>query len=276
MNFIDRFNQTVQKTNSRFCLGLDPQIDKLPKHLTSSKNPFYSFNKEIIDSTHDLVCAYKPNSAFYEGRGSQGIEELKMTCDYLKKKHPNVLIFLDAKRADIGNTNKQYVAYAFDYLNADAITLHPYVGQEGISPFLERSDRGCIILCRTSNEGAKEFQDLKINGKTLYSIVAKEVSEKWNMRNNCMLVVGATYPDEMKQIRSIDDTIPFLIPAIGAQGGDLEASVKAGINSKKEGIVVSTSRVVLFASNGEDFADAARRETVKIKDKINEVIIKLS
>lgn len=276
MNFIQKLNAAVIKSDSRFCLGLDPQLDKLPPRLHDSKTPFFDFNKAIIDATHDLVCAYKPNSAFYEARGAEGISEFKMTCDYLKEKYPDVLIFLDAKRADIGNTNKRYVEYAYDYLNADAITLHPYVGSEGLEPFLERKDKGCIILCRTSNKGSKEFQNLMVGGKTLYQVVAHEVAKKWNKDGNCMLVVGATYPQEMTEIRAIDDEIPFLIPGIGAQGGDLEGSVKAGLNSKKEGIVISTSRVVLYASQGDDFAQRAREETKKLKDAINEAIKKAS
>src|SRR3989344_4460101 len=163
MTFYQKLDAIVEKQNSLVCVGLDSDLAKIPVHLQSDKTPQVAFNKAIIDATHDLVCAYKPNSAFYEARGVDGIAELKMTCDYIRQSHPEIVLILDAKRADIGSTNEGYVTYAFDWLGADAITLHPYLGKEALKPFLDRKDKGCIILCRTSNPGAGEFQDLKLD-----------------------------------------------------------------------------------------------------------------
>jgi orotidine-5'-phosphate decarboxylase len=275
MKFQEKMDKIVKKNNSLVCVGLDSELTKIPEHLKSKQNPQFEFNKAIIDATHDLVSAYKPNSAFYEAQGSKGIEELKMTCDYLHKKHPSIVIILDAKRADIGNTNEGYVKFIFDYLGVDAVTLHPYLGNESIKPFLARIEKGCIILCRTSNPGAGEFQDLPLktlsqkNGKFLYQIVAENVVEKWNKNNNCLLVVGATYPKELAEIRKIAGEMTFLVPGVGAQGGDVEKTVKAGLNSKKAGMIINSSRAIIFASKGRDFAERAREEARKLRDEIN-------
>ncbi len=251
MTFQQKLNKAVSANNSLLCVGLDPQSKSL-----------FSFCKKIIEQTHDLVCAYKPNSAFYEAYGAEGIKELKKLCVYIQKKHPQIPIILDAKRADIGNTNSGYVSFAFDYLKADAITVHPYLGKEALKPFLNRKDKGIIVLCRTSNEGAGEYQDLLVKGKKLYMHVAKEVSKSWNKNKNCLLVVGATYPNEMKKIRSVVGEMTFLVPGIGAQGGDVKKSVLAGKNSKGRGMITSASRSVLYAKN-------PRKEAMKLRDEIN-------
>ena len=251
MNFSQKLYKAVRQNNSLLCVGLDPV-----------RAPLFSFNKKIIDQTYDLVCAFKPNSAFYEAYGAAGINELKKLCAYIQKNHPQIPIILDAKRADIGNTNNGYVSYAFDYLKVDAITVHPYLGKEALKPFLARKDKGIIVLCRTSNEGAGEYQDLNIKGRRLYMHVAKEVSKSWNKNKNCLLVVGATYPKEMKQIREAVGDMTLLVPGIGAQGGDLEKSVKAGKNSKGMGMIISASRSVLYAKN-------PRLEAMKLRDEIN-------
>lgn len=269
MKFQEKLNKIVKQNNSLVCVGLDSDFDKLPKHLKTRKFSQFEFNKSIIKATHDLVCGYKPNSAFYEARGDVGIKELKMTCDYINIKYPYIVIILDAKRADIGSTNEGYMRYAFDYLGVDAITLHPYLGSEAIKPFLEREDKGSIILCRTSNPGAGEFQDLLINGKTLYAKIAKAVVSQWNKNDNCLMVIGATYPKELKEVRKIAGDMTFLVPGIGAQGGDVEATVKAGLNSKGAGMIINSARNIIFASNGTNFAEKARQETIKLKDQIN-------
>lgn len=263
MNFQKKLDKIVKKNNSLVCVGLDSDYDKLPKPFNKLQYPQFEFNKTIINATHDLVCAYKPNSAFYEARGEQGIKELKKTCDYLKKKYPDIIIILDAKRADIGSTNIGYVKFIFDYLQVDAVTLQPYLGHEAIKPFLERKDKGCIILCRTSNPGAGEFQDLLINSKPLYKIVAEKIVGEWNINKNCLLVVGATYPREMIEIRKIAKDMTFLVPGIGAQGGDIKSTVKAGLNSKKQGMIINSSRQIIFSTN-------PRKETVKLRDEINQ------
>ncbi|PIZ68214.1 orotidine-5'-phosphate decarboxylase [Candidatus Roizmanbacteria bacterium CG_4_10_14_0_2_um_filter_36_35] len=241
------------------------------------------FNKPIIEATHDLVCSYKLNTAFYEAIGYKGVEELKKTCDYLKKKYPEIPIIIDAKRGDIGSTNSGYVQFIFTYLGADAVTVQPYLGEEAIKPFLDYKDKGIIILCRTSNKGAGEFQNLHViptevegsfkkiprltsfarNDIKLYQYVAYQVSHKWNKNKNCLLVVGATYPDELREVRKITgDEITFLVPGIGAQGGDLEATLKAGLNSKKQGLIINSSRGIIFAKN-------PREEAKKLKEAIN-------
>lgn len=269
MTFQEKLDVIIQKNRSLVCIGLDSDIDRIPAFFKSESDAQYLFNKAIINATHDLVCAYKPNSAYYEANGSEGIRALKMTCDYIRKQHPEIPIILDAKRADIGTTNEGYVHYAFDYLKADAITLHPYLGYEAIEPFLHHADKGCIILCKTSNPGAAEFQDLTINNEPLYQIVARKVSKEWNNNNNCMLVVGATYPQELAKVREIVGDMTLLVPGIGAQGGDVEKTLKAGLNSRGQGMIINSSRTILFASNGKDFAKKAREETMKLRETIN-------
>lgn len=271
MTFYKRLIHVMTKNNSLVCVGLDSDVMKLPKHLVREKYPQFVFNKAIIDASHDLVCAYKPNSAFYEARGAVGINELKMTCDYLHASYSEVPIILDAKRGDIGSTNEGYVTYAFDYLGTDAITLHPYLGREALQPFLDRKDKGCIILCKTSNPGAGEIQDLVLTrkGKLLYQIIADKVANDWNTNNNCMLVVGAPYPEELAIVRRIVGDMTILVPGIGTQGGDIEKTVKAGVNSKGVGMIINASRSIIFADPGVGFAKKARLETIKIRDEIN-------
>lgn len=268
MDFIKKL-QKKWTENKFVCVGLDPVVEKLPKIV---KQDFFEFNKAIIDATHDLVLAYKPNSAFYEALGPQGIEQLKKTVAYIQEKYSDVPVILDAKRGDIGSTNEGYVKFIFDYLNADAVTLHPYLGKEAIQPFLDRRDKGIIILCKTSNSGSGEFQDLKVEGKPLYQIVAKKVITKWNENGNICFVVGATYPEEFKIIRKIVGDVPILIPGIGVQGGDLEKIVKNGKNGRNQGMIISSSRGIIFASDEKDFADAARKEVLLLHNKIGSLL----
>ncbi len=269
MNIIQKLNQQVDRVNSLLCIGLDSQLGKIPQHLQKERYPQYAFNKAIIDATAEFVSSYKPNSAFYEARGEQGMKELKMTFDYIHNTHPEIVTILDAKRADIGSSNEGYVQYIFDYLGTDSVTLHPYLGSEALAPFLNRADKASIILCRTSNPGAGEFQDMMVENEPVYIHVARRISDGWNKNQNCMLVVGATYPEEMKKIRSQVGNMPFLVPGIGAQGGDVEKTVKAGMDSKKRGMMVSSSRGIIFASKGEDFAQKAGEEAKKLRDEIN-------
>lgn len=268
--FQKKLDAIVKKNNSLVCVGLDSDINTIPAYIRNGPHPQSTFNKAIIGATHNLVCAYKLNTAFYEQRGHHGIEALKMTCDYIHENYPEIIIIIDAKRADIGNTNKGYVRFIFDYLEGDAVTLHPYLGREALSPFLERKDKGCIILCRTSNPGAGEFQDLEIVGQPLYKIVAEKIVKEWNKNNNCLMVVGATYPKELAEVRTIAGDMTFLVPGIGAQGGDVEKTVKAGLNSKKAGMIINSSRGIIFASSGKDFAQKARLKAQKLKDSINQ------
>lgn len=282
MKFQDLLNQISKKNNSLVCVGLDSDIGKIPEHIRNGQHPQSTFNKAIVDATADLVCAYKPNTAFYEARGKAGIEALKITCDYIKEKYPDIPIILDAKRGDIGNTNEGYIKFAFEYLGCDAITLHPYLGSESLKPFLDQKKKGIFILCRTSNLGGGEFQDLLATesdgggiGKHLYQILAEHVSKDWNYNGNCGLVVGATYPDELMIVRRIAGNIPLLIPGIGAQGGDVEKTVKAGVDSNGLNAIINSSRGIIFASSGADFAQKACVETQKLRDLINNYRSKL-
>jgi orotidine-5'-phosphate decarboxylase len=248
------------------CVGLDPDFEKIPE---SAKRPgiretFVAFGRAIVDSTCDLVCAFKPNSAFYEAHGDEGWKALRETIQYIREKAPDVAVILDSKRADIGNTNDHYAISAFDHLHVDAMTINPYPGRAALEPFLARSDKGILVWCRTSNEGASEFQDLKVQDLPLYAIVARHVATRWNERGNCGLVVGATYPDEMAEVRLIAGDMPILIPGIGAQGGDVGKTVAAGRRAKGGGMVISASRSVTYASAGEDFAQAARAKAQEL------------
>ena len=271
MSFQDKLNLIIEKNNSLVCVGLDSDVSKIPEFLREEGGNFQlKFNKAIIDATHDFVCAYKPNTAFYDQFGVGGLQTLQETIQYIKDKYSDIPVILDAKRADIGNTNLGYVGYAFDWLGADAITLHPYLGKEAMQPFLDRVDNGIIILCRTSNPGAGEFQDLKIGDKPLYKIVAEKVTNEWNSNNNCLLVVGATYPEELAEVRKIAGDMTFLVPGIGAQGGNIEQTIKAGLNSQNAGLIINSSRGIIFASADEDFDKKAREETQKLRDDINQ------
>ncbi|MBI5452091.1 orotidine-5'-phosphate decarboxylase, partial [Candidatus Gottesmanbacteria bacterium] len=291
MTFQQKLNNIVKKNNSLLCVGLDSDITRIPEHISSGEHPQSTFNKAIIDATRDLVCAYKPNTAFYEARGKAGIEALKMTCDYIREKYPEIPIILDAKRADVGNTNEGYVKFAYDYLGADAITLHPYVGKEALKPFLDRKDKNAFILCKTSNPGAGEIQDLIVTpgrslprlrsgqaghlpgdsdkdtsevtqrgssdgggvSKALYQIIAEHVVQSWNYNGNCGLVVGATYPAELEIVRRIAGEMPILIPGIGAQWADVEKTVKAGVDKDGLNAIINSSRSIIFASSSKDF-----------------------
>ncbi|MDH4222248.1 MAG: orotidine-5'-phosphate decarboxylase, partial [candidate division Zixibacteria bacterium] len=224
MKFIQKLKSASSKNNSLLCVGLDTELEKIPKFLLVEKDPIFSFNQKIIDATKDLVCAYKPNLAFYEVYGIKGLEALKKTCEYVPEDIP---IILDAKRGDIGNTSKMYAKAIFEEFKADGVTLNPYLGEDSLSPFLEYEDKGCFILCLTSNAGAKDFQLLNFEGKPLYKIVAEKILN-WNKKGNCGLVVGATYPEQLKEIREMAEELPILIPGVGAQKGDAEKTVKYG------------------------------------------------
>ena len=235
----------------------------------------FRFNQQIVDSTHDLVCAYKPNAAFYEAQGDQGLRALARTIRYIKEQHPDIPVILDVKRADIGNTNLGYVQAAFDELGADAITVHPYLGKDALEPFLARKDKGIIVLVRTSNPGAGEFQDLyvseliELSTTRLYEYVATKVSKEWNENENVGIVVGATYPTELAHIRKIVGDMPILIPGVGAQGGEVEATVTSGKDSRGWGMIINSSRGIIFASKGEDFAQAARKAAETLRGEVN-------
>jgi orotidine-5'-phosphate decarboxylase len=271
--FITKLEQCWQ-LGKFVCVGLDPEYDRLPESLKVSRSiedTLFVFAHDIIDATHDLVCAYKPNSAFYEALGNQGLQALTRTVRYLKECYPHIPIILDAKRADIGNTNLGYVTAAFDLLGVDAITVHPYLGKEALLPFLARKDKGILVLAKTSNPGSGEFQDLLVGEarEPLYQVVARSVAENWNTNRNCGLVVGATYPHELQRVRQIVGDMPLLIPGIGAQGGDVAATVKAGRDSRGWGMIINSSRSIIYASKCEDFAQAARKAVLELSAEIS-------
>lgn len=266
------FRQMLEKkwSEGKFvCVGLDSELGKIPEsiHKKHVADTIREFNLRIVDATKDLVCAYKPNLAFYAAQGANGLDALWQTIRNIKIRAPDVPVILDAKYADIGNTNAGYVKFAFEYLGADAVTVHPYLGREALQPFLNCKDKGIFVLCRTSNPGAGEFQDLVISGVPLYNHVARHVASHWNVNDNCALVVGATYPDELRQVRMLVGDMPILIPGIGAQGGDVEKTVEAAGGNR---MIINSSRGIIFASNGPDFAEAARRETLSLHNLINQ------
>ena len=270
MTFGEKLERTAAKNDSLLCVGLDPDISKLPPAVQRKADPLFEFNKAIIDATADLACTFKPNSAFYEAGGDAGIFQLKKTCDYLRRQYPDVPVILDFKRGDIGNTNEHYARFAFEYLGVDAITIQPYLGSEANQAFLVYKDKGMFVLCRTSNPGAGEFQDVEVGGKKLYQLVAEKVAADWNENGNCHLVMGAPYPEELAWARkAMGEDMLFLVPGAGTQGGDLAKTVKAGVNNRGMGIVVNSSREVLYASAGDDFAEAARAKAKSIRDEIN-------
>jgi orotidine-5'-phosphate decarboxylase len=270
MTFLEKLDAAVTKNDSLLCVGLDPDIDKLPRHLTVETTPCFAFNKAIIDATADLACAFKPNSAFYEAKGAAGIEELNLTCAYIREKYPDIPIILDFKRGDIGNTNAYSAKFAFDYLGVDAVTVQAYPGRTAAQPLLDYKDKGIMVLCHFSNEGAEEFQDLEVDGQKLYLRVAQNVKDEWNTNGNCQLMIGATYPEQLAEARKlVGDEMVFLVPGFGAQGGALEATVRGGINKDGKGMIINSSRGIIYAGSGEDFAEAARIKAVEARDAIN-------
>jgi orotidine-5'-phosphate decarboxylase len=241
-------------------LDIDPQrISALVAPGAAPAERVVELNRRIVAATADIAAAYKPNAAFYEALGEDGFYALSETIATIRERAPGAAVILDAKRADIGSTNAGYVAAAFDQLDADAITVHPYLGGEALAPFLERTDKSIFVLARTSNPGAGEFQDLVADGVPLYRHVARAVAGEWNAAGNCGLVVGATYPEEMRAIREdIPTAMPILIPGVGAQGGDVAATVAANRDAGSTAFLIAASRSIVYASTGEDFADAAR------------------
>ena len=271
--FLSKLEQCWQR-DTLVCVGLDSDYARLPESITQGvavEDALFAFNREIVDATHDLVCAYKPNAAFYEAQGDSGLRALVRTVRYIREAYPHIPVILDAKRADIGSTNVGYVSAAFDIIGVDAITVHPYLGREALSPFLERKDKGIIVLVKTSNPGADEFQNLPVGefGLPLYQVVARHVAKSWNDNGNCAVVVGATYPKELRRVRAMIGDMPILVPGVGAQGGEVAATVQAGKDSRSGGMIISASRSIIFASSNRDFASAARVATEQLRDDIN-------
>jgi len=267
MTIKDKIKTIINNQNSLVCVGLDIYPDKIPAHIMDKNDPIFTFNKQIIDATADIAAAYKPNLAFYEALGTEGWDILKRTIDYIPK---GILKIGDAKRGDIGTTAQKYASALFD-LGFDMVTVNPYLGFDSIKPFIQDKSKGVFILCLTSNPSSGDFQYLQFKEHYLYEIVAKKVNE-WNKNYNCGLVVGATHPGELKHIRSLTPDLPFLIPGIGAQGGDLESAVIDGTDSNFSMAIINSSRGILYASSGTDFARAARDKTKELQENINQII----
>lgn len=268
MRFLDQVRAAMRKNNSLFCVGLDPLPERFPAHIQALDESIFEFNKFIVDATADLVCAYKPQIAHYNGRGAE--DQLQMTIEYIKDNYPEIPVILDSKRGDIGSTADQYAKEAFERYEADAITINPYMGIDTIEPFTRFEEKGTVILCRTSNPGAAAIQNLKVGEDFLYEVIARKAMEEWNGNDNVLLVVGATNPEELKRIREITGDMTFLVPGLGAQGGDVEATVRNGLNSEGEGIIVNSSRGIIYAGNDENFAEAARAAAIELRDQVNQ------
>lgn len=267
MKFKQKLKNIIKKNNSLLCIGLDPDLEKIPTHLLRNDDPIFEFNRAIVDNTYDLVCAFKPNIAFYEAYGIEGLKSLKKTIDYLKTNYKYIPIILDAKRGDIANTARMYARSVFDYWGADAVTVYPHLGLDSLLPFLEYKDKLTILLIKTSNPDSKTFQDIRANGEPYYLKMAKIIST-WKYEN-VGIFVGATYPRELELIRKIFPWSIFLSAGIGVQKGDIEKVVKAGIDAKESGIMFNMGRAIIYSSSAKDFADSVRFETKKIRELIN-------
>ncbi|MGI4845872.1 MAG: orotidine-5'-phosphate decarboxylase [Janthinobacterium lividum] len=269
MTFIDKLSAAWTRNNSLLCVGLDPDLARFPAQLQGRPDAIVQFCKAIIDATADLACAFKPQIAYFAALGAEA--QLEEICRYLRERYPHIPLVLDAKRGDIGATAHQYAREAFERYGADAVTVSPYMGFDSVEPYLEWADRGVIVLCRTSNAGGSDLQFLDVGGRPLYQHVAQLVAEKWNRNGQLALVVGATFPEEIAQVRALVGDMPLLIPGVGAQGGDVEATVRAGRSANGTGMMINSSRAILYAAPqaGEDFAAAARRVAMETRDAIN-------
>ena len=278
MTFIDKLRARWQQADSLLCVGLDPDLAKFPDafvddgHVDNS-DVLFAFCRDIADATAEFACAFKPQIAYFAAHNG-GEAALQRLIAHINATHPDVPVILDAKRGDIGSTAEQYALEAFDRYGADAVTLNPYMGRDSAAPFLQRNDRGCVFLCHTSNPGARDFQELVVsdaNGDRapLYQHVARTIARDWNGDGNCALVVGATFPEELKVIRDIVGDMPLLIPGIGAQGGDVEAVVRNGKTADGSGLMINSSRGILYASSGAGYAEAAANAARALRDEIN-------
>ena len=269
--FIRRLATAWVANNSLLCVGIDPDRERLPAHLKGRPRAILEFGRAIVDATADLACAFKPQIAYFHADRAE--EELEELIAWIHQRHPGIPVILDAKRGDIGSTAEQYAREAFERYDADAVTVSPFLGRDSITPYTEHTERGVIILCRTSNAGGSDMQSLEVDGPTgrerVYQRIARTVATEWNAHGNCALVVGATYPQELAEVRRIVGDMPLLVPGVGAQGGDIEATVRAGRTADGAGLMINSSRAILYASAGEDFAQAAREVAIATRDAIN-------
>ena len=272
MTFMHTLAEAWRKNDSLVCVGLDPEPAKFPAHLREDPDAIFAFCRAIVDATADLVCAFKPQIAHFAAHRAE--DALERLIAHIHAAHPGVPVILDAKRGDIGSTAQNYAREAFDRYGADAVTVNPYLGRDSVQPFLDRADKGVILLCRTSNPGSRDLQELDISdenggGRKLYQHVAELIAKEWNGSGNCALVVGATWPEELADVRRRVGDVPLLVPGVGAQGGDVEVVVKNGRTADGTGLMISSSRAILYAGSGEDFADAACAAAQSLRDEIN-------
>jgi orotidine-5'-phosphate decarboxylase len=269
VKFIDQLTAAWAKNNSLLCVGLDPDPAKIPTHLQGQSDAIFQFCAAIVDATADLVCSFKPQIAYFAARRAE--DQLEALIAHIHAKHPGIPVILDAKRGDIGSTAEQYAIEAFERYQADAVTVNPYMGRDSVEPWLAYADKGVILLCRTSNPGGSDLQFQKVgaDGTALYELVAEKVAKEWNTSGQCALVVGATFPEEIRRVREIVGDLPLLVPGIGAQGGDVEATITAGKTAAGSGLMINSSRAILYAGKGEDFAAAARQVALSTRDEIN-------
>ena len=265
MGFHSKLRTAWETSQSMLCVGLDPDPQRMPAAFHGSDSVF-EFCKAIVDATADAVCAFKPQIAYFAAQRAE--PQLERLCAYIHETYPGVVLILDAKRGDIGPTAEQYAIEVFDRYGADAATVNPYLGTDSIEPYLRYEGRGVLVLCRTSNPGGGDFQSLDVGGEPLFARVARRAATEWSSIGECGLVVGATYPRELGTVRSIVGDMPVLVPGVGVQGGDVAATVAHGATADGFGLVVNSSRAVLYASSGADFADAARREAVATRDAL--------
>ena len=272
MGFMQALRQRWTDADTRVCVGLDPEPSKFPARFNDHPDAVFAFCRDIVDATAPYVCAFKPQIAHFAALGAE--DALERLIAHIHAAHPGIPVILDSKRGDIGSTARHYASEAFDRYAADAVTANPYLGRDSVEPFLERSERGVVILCRTSNPGAGDLQDLVVTGddgaqRPLYQQVARTIARDWNGHGNCMLVVGATWPAQLREVRAIVGDMPFLVPGVGAQGGDVQAVVENARTADGTGLVVSSSRAVLYATSGEDYAGAAATAARALRDEIN-------
>ncbi|HEY0091859.1 MAG TPA: orotidine-5'-phosphate decarboxylase [Flavobacterium sp.] len=265
-----QLTEQIRTKKSFLCIGLDPDLNKIPKHLLNSEDPIFEFNKAIIDATHHLAVAFKPNTAFYEANGMKGWLSFEKTINYINQKHPEIFTIADAKRGDIGNTSSMYAKAFLEDLNFDSVTVAPYMGKDSVEPFLAFEGKFAILLALTSNEGAFDFQTKSVAGSPLYENVLA-VSKSWKNSHNLMYVVGATKAQYFGEIRKIVPNSFFLVPGVGAQGGSLQEVCKYGMNAEV-GLLVNSSRAIIYASSGEDFAEKARREAIKVQQEMQAIL----
>lgn len=267
MNFMQTLRNRWQQAGTLVCVGLDPEPARFPARFAGDADAVFAFNRDIVDATAEYACAFKPQIAHFAALGAEAT--LSRLIEHIHAAHPGIPVILDSKRGDIGSTAQHYAAEAFDRYRADAVTANPYLGRDSVQPFLDRAERGVVVLCRTSNPGAGDLQDLIVDGRPLYQHVAEKVARDWNDQGNCALVVGATWPAQLREVRAIVGDVPFLVPGVGAQGGDVEAVVGNAKTADGSGLMVSSSRAILYASSGDDYAAAAAAAARELRDQIN-------